>query len=101
MGSLLAAAASFIDARQAGGEWLVRIEDIDPPREVAGAADDILRALETLGLLWDGPVLHQSTRLPAYRALVDDLLARGLAFRCSCSRKQIRLHPDAAAEGTR
>ncbi len=101
MGSLLAAAASFIDARQAGGEWLVRIEDIDPPREVPGAADAILKALEMLGLGWDGPVVYQSTRRPAYAALVDDLLARDLAFPCSCSRKQIRAHPDSGPAGTR
>ena len=101
MGSLLAAAASFIDARQAGGEWLVRIEDIDPPREVPGAADAILTALEALGLRWDGTVVYQSSRQPAYAALVDDLLARGLAFRCSCSRKQIRAHPESGPNGTR
>jgi glutamyl-Q tRNA(Asp) synthetase len=101
VGSLLAAAASFIDARQAGGEWLVRIEDIDPPREVPGAADAILKALEILGLNWDGTVVYQSTRRPAYAALVDDLLARDLAFPCSCSRKQIRAHPDSGPAGTR
>lgn len=89
-GSLCAAAASFIHARQAGGEWLVRIEDIDPPREVPGAADDILRTLEAFELEWDGEVLRQSTRLDVYRAVADGLLERAAAFRCGCSRSAVR-----------
>ncbi len=101
LGSALAAAASFIDARQAGGEWLVRIDDIDPPREQPGAADAILRALEQLGLSWDGPVLYQSTRHEAYRAGVEQLLRQGLAFRCSCSRAEIRRHADSGPHGRR
>jgi glutamyl-Q tRNA(Asp) synthetase len=79
-----------LHARQARGEWLVRIEDIDPPREVPGAADSILRTLEALELEWDGPVLHQSSRLAAYRAAADGLLASGAAFNCRCSRSEIR-----------
>jgi glutamyl-Q tRNA(Asp) synthetase len=82
-------------ARQAGGEWLVRIEDIDPPREVPGAADDILRTLEAFELEWDRPVLFQSSRLAAYDAAAERLLAAGRAFRCRCSRSEIR----AANEG--
>ena len=101
LGSLLAAAASFIDARQNGGEWYVRIEDIDPPRELAGAADLILRQLEAVGLTWDGPVLYQSRRREAYRAIVDSLLRSGGAFRCSCSRTAIRQHRDSGRLGTR
>lgn len=95
MGSLVTAAASFLDARAHGGEWLVRIEDIDPPREVAGAADDILRTLEAFGLQWDRSVLYQSSRLAAYTQAADELLAAGRAFRCRCSRSELR----AANEG--
>jgi len=82
--------ASYLHAKQAGGEWLVRVEDIDPPREVPGAADSILRILEALDLEWDRRVLYQSTRTTAYQAIVRDLLSRGLAFRCSCSRRDVR-----------
>lgn len=85
-GSLLAAVASYLQARSVGGQWLVRIEDIDPPREVAGSATRILRDLRRLGLRPDLPVLYQSTRRAAYRAAVGDLLERGLAFSCGCSR---------------
>jgi glutamyl-Q tRNA(Asp) synthetase len=90
IGSLLIAAASYLHAKQAGGRWLVRIEDIDPPREAAGAAADILRTLEAFALHWDGPVLRQSTRGAAYVAAAERLLAEGLAFHCSCSRSEIR-----------
>lgn len=94
-GSLLTAVASFLHARQAGGEWLVRIEDIDPLREMPGAADDILRTLEAYDLHWDRSVLRQSTRLDAYAAACHRLVEQGLAFRCRCSRSQLR----ALAEG--
>jgi glutamyl-Q tRNA(Asp) synthetase len=90
IGSLVTAVASFLHARQAGGEWLVRIEDIDPPRTVPGAADGILRTLSALGLHWDRSVLHQSTRFSTYAAVAEQLLAAGRAFRCSCSRSQLR-----------
>lgn len=90
LGSLVAAVASFLHVRQAGGRWLVRIEDIDPPREVAGAADSILRTLEAFELEWDGPILYQSTRLAAYADAAARLSAAGLAFRCDCSRSAIR-----------
>ena len=95
LGTLAAAVASFLHARQADGRWLVRIEDIDPPREVPGSADRILRTLEALELHWDGSVRYQSTRIDEYLAVADSLLARGLAFRCRCSRREIR-----AAEGS-
>jgi glutamyl-Q tRNA(Asp) synthetase len=90
IGSLVTAVASYLHARQARGEWLVRIEDIDPPREVPGAADSILHALEALELEWDRPVLRQSSRLAAYRAAAERLLASGGAFRCRCTRSEIR-----------
>jgi len=95
LGSLATAVASFLHARAHGGEWLVRIEDIDPPREVPGAADGILRTLEAFDLEWDRPVLYQSSRLEAYAQAADELLASGRAFRCRCSRSEIR----AANEG--
>lgn len=90
LGSLVVAVASYLHARQVGGQWLVRIEDIDPPREVPGAASEILRTLEAFELEWDGPVLYQSSRLATYREAVVDLLALGLAFNCRCSRSELR-----------
>jgi glutamyl-Q tRNA(Asp) synthetase len=90
LGSLTTAVASFLHAREARGSWLVRIEDIDPPREVAGAADDILRALEALELQWDGPVIYQSARREIYEATTERLLEQGHAFLCSCTRSELR-----------
>ena len=92
-GSLLAAVASFVDARAAGGRWLLRMEDIDPPREMAGADKLILSTLEQHRLHWDGAVLYQSTRHARYREVLDDLLARGQIYRCACTRARlISLH---------
>ncbi len=88
-GSLVAAVGSHADARAAGGEWLVRMEDLDPPREVAGAADAILRALEAFGMEWEGPVLYQSTRTDAYRDALNRLAAADLTYPCGCTRKEI------------
>ena len=88
-GSLVAALGSWLDARAHGGEWLVRIEDLDPPREVPGAAAAILAALETLGLHWDGPVLHQSTRGERYAEALARLEEAGHAYRCACSRARV------------
>lgn len=88
-GSLVAALGSYLDARSRGGRWLVRIEDIDPPREVAGAADDILRTLEVFGLHWDGEVLYQSTRIEAYCVALDRLRQVGQAYDCGCSRRDV------------
>ena len=87
MGSLIAALASWLDARAAGGRWLVRIEDLDRPRAVPGAADDILRALERLGLHWDGEVVYQSRRDALYSAALDKLRAH--TYWCSCTRREI------------
>lgn len=88
-GSLVAAVASFLDARSRDGEWLVRMEDLDPPREVAGAAADILRTLERFGLHWDGPVLQQSTRTAIYNDAIERLRHAGTIYGCACSRREI------------
>ncbi len=88
-GSLVAAVGSYLDARCRGGRWLLRMEDVDAPRNVPGAAEDILSTLERMGFEWDGEVLWQSRRLDAYRAALDALRARGLAFPCGCTRKEI------------
>ncbi len=85
-GSIVAAAASYLDARAAGGDWLVRMEDVDRPRCVPGAADDILRTLESFGFHWDGPVVYQSERTHLYRESLEHLIDAGHAFACACSR---------------
>lgn len=85
-GSLVAAVASYVDARSKGGKWLVRMEDIDTPRVVPGADADILRTLERFGFEWDGPVLYQSARTDAYRGALDQLRRNGFVYPCSCSR---------------
>ncbi len=89
-GSLLAALASFLDARANHGQWLVRIEDIDPPREIPGAADQILRQLESHSLHWDGQVLHQSSRLSDYQNALNQLSSRDLLYACYCNRARLR-----------
>lgn len=88
-GSLVAATASYLDARARGGEWLVRIEDIDPPREVRGAADAILRTLEAFGLTRDGAVCLQSQRTHAYEEALQRLIDADLAYPCACTRREI------------
>ncbi|AGA91031.1 glutamyl-queuosine tRNA(Asp) synthetase [Thioflavicoccus mobilis 8321] len=98
-GSLVAAFASFVDARHRGGEWLVRIDDLDPPRTVAGAAERQLETLHAFGLHWDGPVVYQSTRTAAYAVALDELIAQGLVYPCGCSRKEIAAHGRAGLEG--
>jgi glutamyl-Q tRNA(Asp) synthetase len=89
-GSLVAATASYLDARRAGGDWLLRIEDLDPPREVPGSADQIVATLAALGFEWTGSILKQSERQAAYQTALDQLLAAGLAFPCSCSRTELQ-----------
>jgi len=88
-GSLLAALASYVDARAHQGRWLVRIEDLDPPREQPGASGQILSTLEAFGFEWDGEVRFQSQRHPAYRDALQRLLAQRHAYYCDCSRKQL------------
>jgi glutamyl-Q tRNA(Asp) synthetase len=95
-GSLVAAIGSYLRARAAGGQWLVRMEDIDPPREMPGAADAILASLEAFGLDWYGPVMFQSSRLGAYETALEHLLSGARAYPCSCSRREI-----ATAAGSR
>jgi glutamyl-Q tRNA(Asp) synthetase len=89
LGSLLAAVGSYLDARAAGARWLVRIEDLDTPRVIAGCADQQLRTLEGFGFEWDGDVLYQSSRREAYREAMRRLAALGRTFHCSCSRKDL------------
>src|SRR5687768_9389514 len=86
-GSLVAALASWLDARAAGGRWLVRIEDLDTPRTAPGAADEILRTLERLGLGWDGEVAYQSARTRRYEAALQAL--DGSTYWCGCTRREI------------
>ncbi|HCV96927.1 MAG TPA: tRNA glutamyl-Q(34) synthetase GluQRS [Stenotrophomonas sp.] len=88
-GSLLAALGSWLLARHAGGQWLVRIEDVDPPRTVPGAVDQQLATLAALGLASDGPIVHQSQRDRLYRQALERLLAEGKAFACHCSRSEL------------
>lgn len=88
-GSLVAALASWLDARAHGGAWRVRIEDVDTPRCVPGADEAILQQLAACGLQPDGPVLRQSQRGDAYAAALQDLVEKGWAYPCGCSRKDI------------
>ena len=95
-GSLVAAVGSYLDARHQRGEWRLRIEDIDPPREVPGAADGILRTLEAFGLEWDGPVGYQSRCGERYAAVLERLERLGFLYGCACTRREI---PDSGVRG--
>ena len=88
-GSMVAAVGSFLQAKSRGGVWLVRMEDLDPPRVAPGAADEILRTLEAFGLHWDGEVMYQSHRQTAYETALEKLMARDAVYRCACSRREI------------
>jgi glutamyl-Q tRNA(Asp) synthetase len=98
-GSLVAALGSYLDARAYGGAWLVRMEDLDRPREVPGAADAILRALDSFGFEWDGQILYQSSRTDAYAEAIGSLRGSGLVFPCGCSRREIAAHGPPGAHG--
>lgn len=90
LGSLVAALASYCQAKSQQGLWLLRIEDVDTPRVLPGSADQILRALESFGFEWDGAVLYQSEQFEHYRHYLENLLERGLVYACACSRKTWR-----------
>src|SRR4029453_16721083 len=85
-GSLVAALASWLDARAHGGSWLIRMEDLDTPRIVPGAADAILATLAAFGMESDAPVMYQSVRHAAYAQALGDLASAQRAYRCGCSR---------------
>lgn len=99
-GSLLAAIASYCSARAAGGRWLVRMEDLDPPREMPGAASLILRQLEACGFEWDGDIRYQSRRQDAYEAALAQLHGQGDIFWCRCSRTDLAQLSSPAYPGT-
>ncbi len=90
LGSLVAALGSYLRARSQAGRWLVRVEDIDPPREQPGATGEILRALEWHGLQWDGEIVYQSHRLDRYAVALDTLCEQDLAYPCTCTRSDIK-----------
>ncbi len=89
-GSLIAAVGSYLQAKANQGTWLVRVEDLDPPREIAGAAANILATLDAFGLHWDGDVIYQSQRSSAYQEAIAQLNQQGLTYYCHCTRKQIQ-----------
>lgn len=99
-GSLVAAVGSFLDARAHEGQWLLRIEDVDAPRTVSGAAEGILRTLERFGFEWDGPVVWQSARTGAYEAALERLKQGGHAYPCACTRRELAGEP-LARDGSR
>lgn len=88
-GSLIAALGSWASARAVGGEWHLRIDDLDPDRSSTTMADTIRVQLEAFGLIWDGPVLYQSERTEAYVAALEQLEADGMLYRCTCTRREI------------
>ena len=89
-GSLVAALGSYLSAKAQRGQWLLRIEDIDPPREPVGAADTIRKQLEAFALCWDGEVLYQSQRSERYEQVLAQWLASGAAFHCACTRRELQ-----------
>ncbi len=99
IGSLLTALASYADARAHNGKWLVRMEDLDPPREMAGAADHILHTLEAFGFEWDGEVAYQSRRHHLYEDALGRLKDKGLVYPCYCSRKDWQAAASMGADG--
>lgn len=99
LGSLVAAVGSYLEARTHGGEWLVRMEDIDRPRVVRGAADEILRTLEACAMEWSGPVVYQSNRTEAYHCALHALRQDAKLYPCACSRREIADTGVAGIEG--
>ncbi len=89
-GSLVTALASYCQAKSQYGRWLIRIEDVDTPRNVAGSADDILFALETFGFEWDGEVDYQSQQFEKYQSVLDEFFTQGSCYACQCSRRSLR-----------
>ena len=100
-GSLVAALGSLLSTRWRGGRWLLRIEDLDTPRNAAGASDSILRDLERFAMPWDGEVMWQSKRTDAYRQALATLAHRGWSFECGCSRRDLvdGVYPGTCREG--
>lgn len=98
-GSLVAAVASYLDARSQAGTWLLRMEDLDKPREMPGAADDILRTLAGFGFEWDSEVIYQSKRDQIYQAALDTLINMDLVYPCNCSRRDVIAIAHAGIEG--
>ena len=88
-GSLVAAVGSYLESKTRKGKWLLRIEDIDPPREVKGATKSIIKTLEQFGFEWDDNITYQSRRYEIYQDYIDKLIHRSLAYSCGCSRKEI------------
>lgn len=99
-GSLLTAVGSYLDARSQGGEWWLRIEDLDPPREIPGAVDAILRTLDAFGLQWDGAVTYQSQRHALYQDALEQLIAQGAVYGCTCTRKMIAAQARRGIDGS-
>ncbi len=99
-GSLVAAVGSYLDARAHAGQWLVRIEDLDPPRSRPGAAGQILAELEAYGLEWDGPVLQQSLRFDVYAEAIDQLTRSNCLRECYCSRSALARLPENQSRST-
>ena len=93
LGSLVAAVGSYLDARAAGGQWLLRIEDVDTPRTVPGMIELQIETLEAYGFAWAGPILRQSDRFAVYQAALNQLIAAGQAYPCTCTRSQIATSP--------
>ena len=89
-GSLVAALGSYLQAKSQRGKWLVRIEDIDPPREIAGASEDILLTLQAYGLMWDDEVIYQSQQSKYYEQVLADLNEQHISYACNCTRKLIK-----------
>jgi glutamyl-Q tRNA(Asp) synthetase len=98
-GSLVAALASYLNAKQQSGLWILRMEDLDKPREIPGARDEILSTLDRFGLHWDGNVLYQSTRFDIYEHYLSQLREKGLLYHCRCTRKEISDSSPVGIEG--